>query len=424
MKKVLFIVPSRALSGGIFVVRQHAKLLAQRGYDVTVSYLHRSELDGSCALSEILPAREIFHCDLNADDIFDCAIATWWETAYFLSEVNAKSYFYLVQGFEERLYPANSPWPLLVQRTYQAGFNFIAINSGLQHYLLRRFAQKAAVVPPGIDLGDYECEPRLPPTSGNLRVLVEGSPFADHKRVGLAFEVLSQFSDVEIVYVSPEGKPSEGWKVDHFFEQIPNSQIPSVCKSCDLILKLSTDETFSLPVLESFASGATAITSQFYGGSDYIRDGENAIVVPVDDVGAATRALKRLQADRSLLGSLKDAARKTASQYTWSGASSKMLGALLEGFALGPPECAPLKGCLLPFQAAHAMRLELTQANQDIDQFREENTALSTLLGQAHSDLVEARKEITQLRESRSYRLGNSLAKLFHRAMLFRVGGR
>ena len=52
------------------------------------------------------------------------------------------------------------------------------------------------------------------------------------------------------------------------------------------------------------AAGAAVITSLVGGNAEYVRDGENAIVVPYDDVDAHVRAIERLVTDRSLLNRL------------------------------------------------------------------------------------------------------------------------
>jgi glycosyltransferase involved in cell wall biosynthesis len=396
MHKILFLLPSRALSGGVLVARHHAMLLAAKGYEVTVAYLHTSDLDNGSVLPIIEPAQEILYSELDRDITFDAVVATWWETAYHAAQIKARRYFYFVQGFEERLYPTDSVWPLLVQRTYQSGFNFITVNSGLQKYLQNQFGQSSIVIPPGINLDDYDCEPKIARGSESLRVLVEGAPDADYKRVALAFEALSQISSVETIYVSPKGKARPEWKVDYFFESVPPAEMPSICKSCDLVLKLSTDESFSLPVLESFAAGATAITADYYGGSDFIVDGKNALVVAVDDLSAAVAALRRLQSDRKLLSELKAQAKATAAIYSWNKMAEKMESALLAGFDFEAPETPPLAGCLAQYQALHAMRLELTQAQFEKEHYKS-----------AHS------KVSAELHGSRAYRVGNSLVKAF-----------
>lgn len=416
MRKILFLLPSRALSGGILVVRQHAKLLAEKGYEVTVAYLHASDLDGDPVFSTIEPAREVLQSQLDEDVTYDAAVATWWETAYYLARVKARSYFYFVQGFEERLYPADSVWPLLVQRTYQTGFHYIAVNTGLQRYLQQNFGQSAVVIPPGINLGEFDCEPAITRNAGNtkLRVLVEGSPSAEYKRVGLAFEALSCVADLETVYVSPEGNGKAEWNADYFFSRVPYAKMPSIYKSCDLILKLSTDETFSMPVLESFAAGATAIVAEFHGGSDFIRDGENALVVPNDDIAAVVQALEKLQADSQLLTKLKAGAKATANQYLWTDLSARMEEALLTRFASGTLDPPPLAGCLPAFEAAHAMRLELAQSKIDNENLLAAHAQISQLL-------AAAQNEVALLRASRAYRVGNSLARVYRKIKRPRV---
>lgn len=410
LQKILFLLSAKALSGGVLVVRQNAKLLADKGYDVTVTYLFEKESndESDSAFSSIAPAREIMHEKLPADEIFDVVVATWWETAYHASEVKAKSYVYFIQGFEERLYPKNSHWPLLVQRTYQSGFRYIVVNSGLQRYLRDTFGQASTIIPPGIDFEEYDCQPLIPRTPGKLRVMVEGSPQAEFKRVDLALEALSDLSGVEVVYVSPAGKPTKERHIDYFFEHVAHSQMPAIYKSCDLILKLSTDETVSMPVLEAFASGACAIVSEFFGGSDLVRHQENGLVVPVDDLAAARAALVRLRDDSELLKTLQKAAGETAAKHDLKEMNDRFEEELLHCFQNPASPRPPLSDCLPSFQAAHRERLELMRLEQDCQQWKKG-------FEQKSDALTAAASTLQSLQNSRSYRVGNGLAKVYRR---------
>ena len=414
MHKILFLLSARALSGGVLVVRQHAKLLAQKGYEVTVSYLYESDFD-NCAnekLADVWPAREVRHADLPADEQFDVAVATWWETAYHISTVKAKGYAYYVQGFESRMYPPDSVWPLLVERTFQADFEFIAVNSGLQKHLQGKFNRLSKLIPPGIDTDDYACAPRLK-SGEKLRVLVEGSPDSESKRVEFAFDVLSHVPAIEVVYVSPSGKGKPNWRMDHFFESVPHAEIPSICRSCDVILKLNKDESFSMPVLEAFAAGATAIAAQFHGGSDYIVNGKNALVVPVDDTDAAVKALIKLKDDRELLSKLKEAARITAHGFNWRELSTEMESVLQKAFEASDRQAPPLAGCLEAFLAAHSERLENMQLKADDESLRSELIRTHFEIAQLKGEVSALKSEVSSLRNSRSYRIGNGLAKVY-----------
>jgi hypothetical protein len=69
------------------------------------------------------------------------------------------------------------------------------------------------------------------------------------------------------------------------------------------------------PPLEAFHCGATAVVAPVTGAEEYIRSGENSIVVPWDDVVGTAKVLDRLALDREELTRLKAGAVETANSW-------------------------------------------------------------------------------------------------------------
>src|SRR6185503_2631305 len=118
--------------------------------------------------------------------------------------------------------------------------------------------------------------PRIPRRGGRVRMLVEGSAAYACKRIPLAFAVLAEVPEAETIYLTPDGRGHPHWRIDHAFAKVPYREVPSIYASCDILLKLSSEESFALPVLETFASGGTAVVSAFRGHAEYIGHGHNA----------------------------------------------------------------------------------------------------------------------------------------------------
>jgi glycosyltransferase involved in cell wall biosynthesis len=334
--KICFLLPINDISGGIFTVYEHAKRLARKGHQAVIAFEQRS----SPLRITLYPGMELVRTTLLHDiaerEEFDAACATWWETAYSIKRIRAKCYCYFVQGFEERFYePSEVSTRSLVRKTYEENFHLFTVTHALRRYLRDEFGRESTVVRNSVDVQSFErAIPRIPRNgSDRIRVLVEGCGPIPFKRIGLAFSVLSDVPEAETVYLDSGWWCERSWRIDHHFTRVPYDEVPGIYTSCDVLLKLSSEESFARPVLEMFASGGTAIVSAFQGHAEYIRHGGNALVVPIDDREAAVRALKQVIADRDLRVRLQAGARETCGEFSWDDSNAVLEADLQQALA-------------------------------------------------------------------------------------------
>jgi glycosyltransferase involved in cell wall biosynthesis len=339
--KICFLLPSNDISGGIFTVYEHAKRLARKGHQAVIVF----EQSWSPLRITLYPGMELVRTtrlhDITEREEFDVACATWWETAYSITRIRAKCYCYFVQAFEERFYePCAVSVRTLVRKTYEENLHLFTVTHALRRYLRDEFGRESTLVRNSVDaLSFARAIPRIPRNgSDRIRVLVEGRGPLPFKRIGLAFSVLRDVPEAETVYLSPDGWRERPWRIDHHFARVPYDEVPAIYASCDVLLKLSSEESFARPVLEMFASGGTAIVSAFHGHAEYIRHGGNALVVPIDDREAAVRALRQVVADRGLRARLQAGARETCREFSWDDSNAALEAALQEMPSLPAPQ--------------------------------------------------------------------------------------
>jgi glycosyltransferase involved in cell wall biosynthesis len=65
------------------------------------------------------------------------------------------------------------------------------------------------------------------------------------------------------------------------------------------------------------AAGTPAVTTSAGGILEYAQDGDNALVVPVDNADELCDAILRLARDAELRARLRDGARRTALSLSW-----------------------------------------------------------------------------------------------------------
>jgi glycogen(starch) synthase len=79
----------------------------------------------------------------------------------------------------------------------------------------------------------------------------------------------------------------------------------------------SRAEPFGIALLEAMAAGTPSVVAAAGGVTEFVRDGENALTVPPDQVGALVSALSRVVTDRALRGRLSAGGVSTARDLAW-----------------------------------------------------------------------------------------------------------
>ena len=88
----------------------------------------------------------------------------------------------------------------------------------------------------------------------------------------------------------------------------------SLFKTADLCVYPSREEPFGNVVVEAWASGTALVTTASTGPRWLVRDGEDALMTPVDDVEALAAAMKKLIASAALRASLAAAGRRRVAE--------------------------------------------------------------------------------------------------------------
>lgn len=329
--RICFLVGSADISGGTYVILQHAMAAQRRGHEVTIAThfpLSGAAPNWHVGLSELT----LCGIDELADSEFDIAIATWWRTVYELPKVRSSAFIYFVQSAEQRFHAHEDDqrYSQLAAYTYALGLPTITIALWLQAYLHFAHQTPAFCVRNGIDKSTFTAAgARLSqsPTDGRLRVLVEGAidvPMKDNER---AIECAAS-SGAEVWLLTPSDIDSVDG-VDRVISRLPVNQVAAVYRSCDVLLKLSRVEGMYGPPLEMFHCGGTVVTNDVTGSDEYVRHGQNGLVVPTGDSKATVDALRLLESDRDYLARLRAGAGRTAADWPdWSQSSREFVDLL------------------------------------------------------------------------------------------------
>lgn len=348
-------------------------------------------------------------------DRYDIAIATWWETTRALWELDAERHVCFLQSFEQRFYRDDELVEQLgAESVLSLPVDFIVVARWMRDLLLELRPDASCIyVPNGIDAAVFARERALRP-DGSLRILIEGQPSLWFKGVSdavRAARAMHEPAEVTLLALNPAS--AEGLDVDRVVGALDPPEVAELYAETDVLLKLSRVESLGLPPLEAMQSGVPSIVTPFTGVEEYLQHGVNGVVVPFDDLAAATRWLDRLARDRELLDRLALGARQTAGTWPSPGLSADAFTEALETIVASSP---PLPDARL-LQRTLALNGEL--GREQAAQLRHTEAALVSAIeaGEAHSEaltamLAQRSAELVALKATRSYRLHRAAARI------------
>lgn len=99
--------------------------------------------------------------------------------------------------------------------------------------------------------------------------------------------------------------------------RLPRQEIAELYRSSDVLLfPIRWDEPWGLVPLEAMACGCPVVAVARGGSAEYLRDGQNCLLIPRADPRALAAAVRRLAEDGALRQRLRDGGLATAPRYT------------------------------------------------------------------------------------------------------------
>jgi glycosyltransferase involved in cell wall biosynthesis len=330
--RVAFLTQDLQLSGGVGVIVAHAVQLTRHGFEVDLVLTRASQRpDWS---HHGLASVRVLSLEEARERRYDVAIATWWETAEHLLELDAARHACFVQSLEDRFYHHESP-----QRTAAA----LALDLPVRYVTEARWiadtlealhpGEKVFYVRNGIAKDVFPPLETVPvaPADRPLRILIEGSARVPFKGVAEALAATSAMQNAKhVTVVAGDGSGGDLPGADRVAGPVTQLELAALYAEADVLLKLSRVEGMFGPPLEAFHRGATCIVSPVTGHDEYVVHRENGLVVDWDDPAGTTRALDLLARDRVLLHRLRRGALATARSWPgWEQQGQVMAAALL-----------------------------------------------------------------------------------------------
>lgn len=341
MKKINFVLPAnynRAV-GGFKIVYQYANELAQRGYEVNISFLFNmrgknfllaksEEVINSKIYRYARHEKEITWFKLDKrikiyyDLVFphefpdaDLVVATAAPTTYLVSKlpVSKGKKFYFIQNFETWFYKGSVE---KIGKTYQLGMTNIVISHELRDKVHAATQKEPEYLPNFYNHEEFFLENPIADRKNNVCLI---NHTHDVKRTKLGLEILAEVKkEIPDLTVELFGAYQPITKLEDYinftFNATPEQLRKDIYGKSKVYLLPSVLEGWVLTGMEAMASGATVISSRIGGITDYAND-SNSILVTPDDKKSFVDEIVRILKDDSLRVKLSERALEDVQQY-------------------------------------------------------------------------------------------------------------
>ena len=321
-----FVLPSLIISGGIYVVLEHASFLQDSGWDVDF-LIPEANINFIGFKGHKFNAINLANSKMLAQ--YDILVATLYTTlSIVLNYSKVQRRLYLVQGYETDFFSYGDIERGVAEKTYSIpfGVEYITISKWCETWLKTKYKQKPVFAPNGIDL-NYFTEHKRELNKTKIRILIEGNSISLKKNVDESFKIVEKLdkNKYEIWYMSYKGKPKKWYRIDKFLSKIPYEKVCNVYEQCDILIKSSYYESFSYPPLEMMATGGYCIVVPNDGNIEYLKNEENCLFYKLGDIDSAIQSIEKLISDKQLQKRLYENGLDTAKKRDWKNLKKQIL---------------------------------------------------------------------------------------------------
>jgi glycosyltransferase involved in cell wall biosynthesis len=359
--RITFVLPYAGLSGGVRVTAIYAERLQQRGHEVLVvstvgyspprqwrrelkrwlrdkSWLQKPERSRPPShIDTINVPHHVVQSGYNVTDEdlpdADVVIATWWETAEWVSRLSAskgaKAYF--IQHHEVFDYlPIDR-----VKATYTLPFQKVAVAQWLVDLMRTEYDdENTALVLNSVDTQQFNAPPRSKRSVPTVGLMYAQAPWKGCKESFAAIARVAETMPNLRVIAFGDSAPVSHLPLPPNTEYIcspPQAQIKEIYAQCDVWVCGSSSEGFGLPMVEAMACRCPVVSTEVGGAKDLIQPGVNGYLAAVGDIEQLAAGIEKvLSCHEAEWRSLSDAAYETVTRYTWDDATDRLEAVLYQ----------------------------------------------------------------------------------------------
>lgn len=323
-RKIIFVLQTFGLSGGIKNIFELANRLFRSGFNIEIWGIdkHAPAWDVEDGLKvRTFKNYERLITALSREEAIK--VATWWETAFpvWLSSVIKGIPVYFVSEFETWFYPDDVLAQATVVSCYRKEFRNTTISS-YNLAELQAIGLNATIIPCGYEDHIYK---EIPGTKRHKDVILGVGRTFFQKNFEMTFKawkLLGASRPIMWLFGAEPEMAKRDPKIKYFTKPT-NKKINELYNKATIFVQTSLHEGFCLPVLEAMAAGCPVITTDSHGNRDFCFDGKNCLMVEHYDVEGLKTAIDKLLGDEKLRDKLSKESLKTVKNFKWAAVTKK-----------------------------------------------------------------------------------------------------
>ncbi|MCP5303466.1 MAG: glycosyltransferase family 4 protein [Pseudomonadales bacterium] len=220
-------------------------------------------------------------------------------------------------------------WPGRVERLLHSA-KIVTAPSGYLYEQMQPYANKLILLPNPLDIGQYEFHLReqADPTLVWLRAL--HSIYNPVLAIRVVAKLVAEFPDIHLMMIGPDRGDGSLQAVEKAIAElgvvsnvtlvggVPKVEVPKWLNKGDIFINTTNIDNTPVSVTEAMACGLCTISTNVGGIPYLLSDGNDALLVPPDDVEAMTAAVHSILVDANLSKQLSQAGRTTVEAFDWT----------------------------------------------------------------------------------------------------------
>lgn len=323
---IAYLLHHNLAMGGLKILIEQANHLQKKGHNVSL-YCHMPKpewIDISCRYYQVPIDMQLYKF-VNHSDI---VISGYWDLIIDALKINAPLKYYMAQGdidiFE---YENNEPiFRNITTIAHSLPVKIITVSNLMKRKIQKYYSRKSTLIPNAIDTNIFY--PIKNKSNIFPKILLIGNDklsFKGHNDIIKALIVLKnkgyEFNITWITPINPTKDYANDIEIDYIIS--PSQKIlGDIYRNCDICITGSKYESFSLPPLESMASGIVSISAANKGVKEYAIDNENCLLYEPGNVDQLVEKLILIFDSNTLRQSIIKKGLETAKIYNWSNSIS------------------------------------------------------------------------------------------------------
>lgn len=328
-QRIGFVIPGLGLSGGINIILNWARVLAKRGNPVDIISAHGGGTPYHFIPNDEMIGVEFITLNTALDRSYSLVLASWWETVYDLFKLKSERKAWFLQAYEAQ-FTSNKLMHDRYDEVVALKIPIIAIADWLKTLFVNYFGYKdsdISVIKNPLDKKIWCKQDRS--EVGPVKFIVEGPSGDPRKNIHETIKLVNKLR-VPYFWVGAGTEPSwVGPTCEGVFTNVTYSKMPEIYAKADVMIKASNAEGMFGPPLEMFATGGTSIAWAVEGAEEYMVDGFNCRLSPMNSLRKLKDIVGELSCDRGQVEMLKANALETASRWpTWDDMEDKIVSTI------------------------------------------------------------------------------------------------